>query len=236
MCILLAFSCGGVEDHKRYGVDDNANHLGLSEEARGVSAVHPDADRSWKAFPIPLGLDSAFSRTDRQQIQRAIGSWNQALGFEAIAIEESLPCNDRFPDLYSRLDDQANCLSILRDWRKTKKSENVLGTTIWLSQKSGPGAETVTADIILNAEHYLFMDANDEDEIASADESPLEIVDLESLLLHEFGHFLGLNHQNPNQAGDSIMKPSVETGAHVSHRQLARGDVTEIQKLYQDRR
>jgi hypothetical protein len=59
-----------------------------------------------------------------------------------------------------------------------------------------------------------------------------EIVDMQSLALHEIGHLLGLSHVSPDIDSSSIMNPTLYIGTGLASRSLSLGDVERIQKIY----
>ncbi|MCX6126944.1 MAG: matrixin family metalloprotease, partial [Proteobacteria bacterium] len=83
------------------------------------------------------------------------------------------------------------------------------------------------ADIHYNSDIYFISDALTKQPIDGR-----EIVDMQSLALHELGHLLGLAHVDESYDSSSIMNPSLYIGAGLSTRSLSIGDVGRIQKIY----
>jgi hypothetical protein len=102
----------------------------------------------------------------------------------------------------------------------------VLATTIWDNLPSD-AAQIAAADIRFNHENYLIGDSL----LLSADEYR-EVVDMESLALHELGHLLGLAHVDDTVDPLSIMNPHLFIGEGLISRRLSRGDVERIQTIY----
>src|SRR5690606_27656345 len=59
-----------------------------------------------------------------------------------------------------------------------------------------------------------------------------EVVDMETLALHELGHLLGLAHIGREHDPDSIMVPEVYIGEGLTHRRLSAEDVRRVQRIY----
>ena len=58
------------------------------------------------------------------------------------------------------------------------------------------------------------------------------VVDMESLALHELGHLLGLSHVDQSLDRYSIMNPSLLIGEGLITRNISRGDIARLQKIY----
>jgi hypothetical protein len=108
------------------------------------------------------------------------------------------------------------------------KANTVLATTIWDNAKSDLNAID-TADIRFNDQYYFLSDSFN----AVVPESDTrEIVDMETLALHELGHLLGLTHIAEDEERLSIMNPALFIGAGSGRAKLSRGDIERIQKVY----
>jgi predicted Zn-dependent protease len=59
-----------------------------------------------------------------------------------------------------------------------------------------------------------------------------EVVDMQSLALHELGHLLGLTHVESDIDQLSVMNPNLFIGEGLTTRKLSRGDVLRIQQIY----
>lgn len=128
---------------------------------------------SWQKDPIVLYVDASVPREAMGPIRRALNTWNRTLGGEAFrlvseAIDGKEPRNDGYSVIYW-----------MHDWEKDRPFEQARTTIYWVNK------EIYEADVRVNARNFLYSFA----------EGPVSgRVDLESLMVHEFGHVLGLTH------------------------------------------
>src|SRR5690606_33904804 len=81
-----------------------------------------------------------------------------------------------------------NIIYWLKEWDPSRTFEQARTTIYWYD------SQIYEADIKINAEHFSY---------SFGDEPEVGRVDLESLVLHELGHVLGLAH--PEDGSDSVM-------------------------------
>ena len=240
ICVVIFFvnfiSCG-LQFYK----------VSLDEDTRQdlpYDATDPDSDfygihatAGWRQLPIPFrvgsGFDSTFNLTSKDQMQgilRAIKTWETAVGkklFEFRGVHKEVQ-GDTFKDLYTSLSDSVNGHYLDEDWGKTGKPEVVLATTIW--ENEGGSVEAIkTADIRFNSDFYVFGDSLT---LQYDDNVGKEVVDMESLALHELGHLLGLSHIDEGVDMFSVMNPSLLIGTGLTSRGVSEGDIRRIQKIY----
>ncbi len=181
----------------------------------------------WRTLPISYSFDPSMNETQRNELQSAMKKWEWAVGKKLFQLQGTHAgvTGDTFKDLYSSLDDNVNGHYLDKNWVKTKKPDYVLATTIW---NNSPDYSAITqADIRFNVENYeigdsLFLKATD----------TREVVDMQSLALHELGHLLGLAHVEQDHDRLSIMNPSLLIGEGLTSRELSRADIERIQTIY----
>lgn len=157
----------------------------------------------------------------------AAASWNDALGYSIIAFDGVLE-TERGSDLYASLDDNDTVVYYEKNWLATTgKPATTLATTVWENDRRSD--RIVRGDVILNSEIYLFQDSTE----AATDETRKNyIVDAETVLLHEFGHLLGLDHVSENDDLESVMHAKTFIGPHMHSRILSGGDRSNIRSIY----
>ncbi|MCX6116945.1 MAG: matrixin family metalloprotease [Proteobacteria bacterium] len=184
------------------------------------------APSGWVSLPVVYNVEKNFSKVQLQALKDAMATWETAVGkklFEFKSIDSKT--GDSFPDLFSSLEDGLNGHYDNNNWKKTGKKTQVLATTIW--QNTDSYQQISGADIHYNSENYYIADA-----ASMTPKDDREIVDMQSLALHELGHLLGLAHVDAKIDSSSIMNPSLYIGAGLTTRALSVGDVQRIQKIY----
>jgi hypothetical protein len=150
---------------------------------------------SWGPLtPVVMYVDSSVPSEFFGAIQSAVDNWNRSLGRQVLKIggwSDSYPVEKQ---------DGVNVIYFNRKWPDSQSRKQAV-TTIWWA-----GDRVFESDISINgnASHYeYFWGPN-----------PIpRRVDFESLILHELGHVLGLEH------------PQVEAAGTVMARELKLGDL-----------
>ena len=132
---------------------------------------------SWKGqTPIRLYVHESFPASFKGALESAIGKWEQADGkplFQIVAYNIPGPLTPR--------QDGSNVLYYMNTWEDSKSSEQAR-TSVY-----SVGDRIQEADIRINAKNFTFYWQSPG---SSSD------VHIESLLVHELGHILGLKHKD----------------------------------------
>ncbi len=153
--------------------------------------------------------------------------WNKAVGREILNFAGIREVS-RDGTLYGSLDDEVTTVYLEKDWKATTgKSDLTLATTVW--ENDGSSDRIIKGDVILNLESYSFVDSKLP---LKADENQDSIVDAESVLVHEFGHLIGLDHVEVELDPDSVMHAKTYIGPLMTSRILSDLDQEHIQTLY----
>lgn len=138
---------------------------------------------SWKdQVPVPLLVHADFPREYLPALDNAIQVWEKAAGHRLFAV-----LNTNFKDNSSPVKDNRSVIYWMKTWESEKKTEQARTSIYWV------GDQIREADLKVNAKDFSFyLDASQQG----------NEVHLESLLIHELGHVLGLRH---NDEGGSVM-------------------------------
>lgn len=129
---------------------------------------------SWKGkFPVKLYISPDVPTELRESIRIAASQWNYKLNKEALVIYES----DNIPLDANK--DGINAIYWEKTWDTGKPEEQARTTILW------KGDTINEADVLVNAKDHQFS--------AFGKLEPHK-VDFTSLMVHELGHVLGLQH------------------------------------------
>lgn len=136
---------------------------------------------SWNSRrPIPIFIDASVPSQYHDAIRRAMASWERALGaalFQYGGVVSS----------YTPRQDGANVIYWLPSWDRRLGRQQADTLVYWVSE------QIIEADVRVNAQDFSFSDG----------QYP-GTIDVESLILHELGHVLGLAHADGSQ---TVMSP-----------------------------
>lgn len=173
---------------------------------------NPDQQRvSWKNhLPIKLYLHKSVPTEAYESIDRAVAEFNGKVGggreiFKVIARGadgELNPHKDGYTTIYW-----------FNSWDPNRTSEQARTTIYW------SGVEIFEADMRINAANFTYNYATTSLSFTG--------VDLDSLVLHELGHVLGLAHST---ASGSAMNATLDEG--ISRRKLLDSDLSNLKCEY----
>lgn len=153
---------------------------------------------------VPPEQRNAFDPSQYYEaIRIAANVWNEAIGREVLRIGG---VTDLAPN-FGR--DQVNLISFDFDWNGNR-AEQARTTINWV------GSRIYEADIHINARDFKFF----------GDDNPGENeIDMVSLMIHEFGHVLGLKHID---AAQSVMQPTLASASRYMPQSAFRRQLSEI--------
>ena len=149
---------------------------------------------SWKTdLPVTLYLDASVPYDYVQPIQAAMKVWNS---YSQKAIHQDFfKLGNGSPGGSSPTLDGYSKIYLMNAWESNLPNEQARTTIYWT------GAKIYEADMRLNGYNFQFYTDNSNPDMAK--------VNLESLILHELGHVIGLAHVlDPS----SVMQPSLANG------------------------
>ncbi len=225
------FVACGTQAYK-VSVRDDLDHssgqtaaVSAADKSSTLYGIH--AQSGWKQLPIPFRFAPAMDPQQRTHLMAAMERWEWATGKKLFRFDgdHSGTDGDSFKDLYSSLQDGVNGHYVDFNWAKTQKPDFVLATTIWDNDRDITAI--AKADIRFNGQNYLIGDS-----LILKATATREVVDMQSLALHELGHFLGLAHVEEDVDSLSIMNPSLFIGEGLTSRKLSKGDIERIHLIY----
>lgn len=214
----LQISCG------KAGVR-RASHGVKTATSKNQGNLFVHSAKGWQNT-VAIALHDSASSDVEDGLTSAIGTWNEALGREIVTYKGRTSLA-RTSELYGSLSDNETVVYTETNWEATTgKSPDILGTAIW--ENLPQDASTIhKGDIILNAQTYTFGDARN-----NSMAKVTNIADAESVLIHEIGHLLGLNHVDSDTDPYSIMAAYASIGFKQYHRTLSDGDLQRIRNVY----
>ena len=165
----------------------------LAPQAACNFVQNPEQQRvSWKKrWPIKLYVNKSVPTKAYDAINRAIAEYKTKVGHgqDVFTVVEWGRDGDVDPEK-----DGYSTIYWFTSWDKTKPSEQARTTIYWT------GSEIFEADLRINASNFTFNYGTNTD---------FTNVDLDSLVLHELGHVLGLAH---NPTTGSVMNITLDDG------------------------
>ena len=217
--LILLNSCGSLDDI-RHSTDEENKYS-------QAALTGPFHSLSGWSKTIPYYIHSDVPDYLHNSIISAADTWNESIGFDLLSYG-GISNVARGTNLYSSLDDAQTIIYYELNWTATtNKAVSTLATTVW--QNSDYSDEIVRGDIIMNGEMYMFQDATWSPIIEG---SISVIADCESILLHEFGHLIGLQHIEEDEDSESIMHAQTFIGYNVYDRDLSFKDEFNIRQIY----
>ncbi len=162
---------------------------------------------SWSGSnTVIIYLDTSVPDVYHDAIKAAVATWNKNIGREVLKIG-GITEGKNGPQ-----QDGANVIYFLKTWEDDRSNEQARTTVYWA------GTRIYEADIRVNERDFDFF---------WSDDTVQGRVDIESLILHELGHVLGLGH---NSTAKSVMAKSLPSA--FLRRDLTSDDLASIRCEY----
>ena len=162
---------------------------GISPETSCNFVQNSDKQRvSWANLPVKVFLHESIPSERIADIEAAVEHWNQVSQVPLIQIVSHKATGNLAPTR-----DGVSLVTWHENWGNDNHKEQARTTINWAKSK------IYESDIKVNAQSFIYHD----------DGFGTPFVDLTSLMIHEFGHLLGLAH---NEDVDSVMKSKLGFG------------------------
>jgi len=189
-------------------------------------------------YPVIVDISTAITSEKPilyEYIKSAVDTWNKAIGRTILQLRQDTvtKTGNSFPSLFLPNNESFNALYYDQisggsgGWVKnTGKSSSTIATTIYNYKKN----VILKANIRFNRDTYYFGDTT-----ADYNSSTQYVADMQSIALHELGHFLGLGHAVSET--NSVMYPTINVGhdSVTSKTQvicLSSNDLERIRSIY----
>lgn len=148
---------------------------------------------SWnKNVPVDLYLDASVPYDYVSSIQSAVTKWNQV--GQKLQQQDFFKLKTGNPGSTTPAQDGYTKIYVLNDWEASRPTEQARTTVYWT------GSRIYEADMRINNKNFQYFTSETPD---------YSRVHLESLVVHELGHILGLAHTD---AEDSVMQVTLANG------------------------
>lgn len=182
LIVLLVLTLGLQACQKKLDPQESCNFVQNSEKQRV----------SWKAeVPVNLMIHASVPAAAYAAIDRAVAEYNATLGRGREVLR--ITARGVGGDLNPRKDG-SSLIYWFTTWDPAQPKEQARTTIYWA------GAQIFEADIRINASKFSYY---------VGDAPAFSEIDLTSLLVHEFGHALGLAHNNST---GSVMNVALDPG------------------------
>lgn len=133
---------------------------------------------SWKGnIPVRLKLHKDFPPDYEDALNKAAAHWNEAAGMTLFLFEH---VSDTLPDAATK--DSKNTIHWHLNWPNKNINYQGLTSLYWKTNK------LYEADVAINNQHFNYF--------TGTNYTTIKDIHLESLLVHELGHVLGLKHRS----------------------------------------
>ena len=201
-----------------------ACNQGASELRSANGSANPLAPSFWPAgqaaFPLNVRLSTNFDAAENIVVQASASSWSSAVGNRVNFFDTAGSIAEKGGSLDSYND------GIMGVYKLTSWPSDLPVTALAVTQifglrrnigQSNEAIEISHADILVNYDNWSFTTTGGAG------------YDLETVVLHEFGHFLGLGHDN-SSTSQSVMFPTISR--FTTNKAPLDRDKTAIASLY----
>lgn len=173
------------------------------------------------AFPLPLNISSEFSIDETSAIIDTAGQWSTSTGGQSQLFDTSGSTAEKNTFNLNNFQDDVMGIYKVTSWPSELPQTALAVTQIFGTRKNiGSSSESIQinhADILVNYQNFSFTHNSGYG------------YDLQTVILHEMGHFLGLYHEETSTS-DSVMYPSISR--YISNRIPKDKDILNLSNKY----
>ena len=200
------------------GSSSNEVHYDAPQTTTGGYSVN----KVWniKDFPLTIYVPVEMDQY-KDAINAAAQTWEDGIGMPVFnfVFDDITKPNTQWTNSSNSLYDSYKGIFKETSWSFTNLDNGVLAFTGTLSTNG----IYQQADILFNFKTYKFGDV-------VLDPTLQTTVDFQSVITHELGHFIGLDHVSIDDDPNSIMNPTLTKG--TAKRKLSTRDIQVVKKLY----
>lgn len=173
----IFLSLASCQKSPELGPGDNVHLASAAETDCGFVQNAYGQRVSWKKnIPVALLIHKDFPSEYEEVLKKAAQHWNEAAGMTLLRFEKSIAALNEVS-----AKDGSSTIHWLTEWPEKYKNQQAITNLYWRNN------QLYEADIGVDTQYFNFF-------IDKAT-NPYD-VHLESLLIHELGHVLGLKHRN----------------------------------------
>jgi hypothetical protein len=197
---------------------------GTSELGSRGSSASALAPSYWPAgqaaFPLNVKISQDFLSNESDAISTSASNWSGSVDNRVTFFNTTSTTTEKGGSLGSYNDGEFGIYK-LTTWPAELPGSALAVTQIFGLRKnigsSNESIEITHADIMVNYDNFSFSTNNGSG------------YDLETVVLHEFGHFLGLGHDS-SSVSQSVMYPTISR--YTSSRSPLENDISNLKELY----
>jgi len=185
--------------------------------SRENASTGTDIPSSWNpsVFPLKINISDSFNNSEDQAIRDMANAWSDSIDNNVQFMDANYYTQEKNSSL-SGYEDSLIGVYKLEQWPSTLPATALAVTQIIGIRKSGY-IEITHADILVNYQNYSFTTDNTWG------------YDLQTIILHEMGHLLGLYHDN-SSISESVMYPTISR--YSDNRAPREADIKKIEEKY----
>ncbi len=178
---------------------------GVNDSLQTSPARSANPDALWQAsFPLTVYTDNTFSGAEQSVVTDSGESWETSISNDINFFNFAGTASNKSSESMNNFDD-----TTLGIYKSTTWNAGISSSVLAVTQLLGRIVNSGTSSEFLRIEHAdIVVNYRDHDFSTTATPESGKY-DLETVLVHEFGHFLGLYHTTSVSSSQTAMYPSI---------------------------